>query len=444
MLFEKALSSIGKENEELNKRYEKGVAEYKKAKKTYNKLPENQREKWLKENDWQAKDFADDVMGYDKELDIEKEIRYALRRSLIGKTFPYYGCGDIRSEANERATRWAHEPDTKSGDIAFISYDDAWYEIEAFDDLDSKYQIVNGYTEKQFNEKVKRIKDYGKGYRYARISNEGIVNYENENGKQGVDNIQVDNGQADISLSKMVTREYAGRDGFEKRKDNSTSSRKNLKVKFSLSSTVEKDATNKYGNTYNWRETGYILTDGTRLDLSGKRQGATGGRRTVDHRDIFEDYEDISGTDAMVEFMSRGNIRVSPEYPGINIQVEPNAEQYRLIQDLVERIGWKDEYFSVDFDNEFGDVVETLTYEGKVSGRKVVSDIKYYFKEGKLPHQSELSRFMLSKGSSDGLYQKKIADISKKKVYAKKEALEDLNSILVFEKNILLKLHIRS
>ena len=51
MLFEKALSSIGKENEELNERYEKGVAEYKKAKETYNKLPENQKEKWLKEND---------------------------------------------------------------------------------------------------------------------------------------------------------------------------------------------------------------------------------------------------------------------------------------------------------------------------------------------------------------------------------------------------------
>lgn len=77
MLFEKALSSIGKENKELNERYEKGVAEYKKAKETYNKLPENQREKWLKENDWKAKDFADDVVGYDEELDNEKEIRYA-------------------------------------------------------------------------------------------------------------------------------------------------------------------------------------------------------------------------------------------------------------------------------------------------------------------------------------------------------------------------------
>ena len=73
MFFEKALSSIGKENKELTERYEKGVAEYKKAKETYNKLPENQKESWLKENDWKAEDFADDVMGYDEEVDKEKE-----------------------------------------------------------------------------------------------------------------------------------------------------------------------------------------------------------------------------------------------------------------------------------------------------------------------------------------------------------------------------------
>ena len=169
-------------------------------------------------------------------------------------------------------------------------------------------------------------------------------------------------------------------------------------VRFALKDTVEQDVLAKYGKTYRWTEAGYILKDGTRLDLSGRNEGASGGYRTVDHRDIFDIYEDSEdyGTDAMNQFMARGNIRVMPESPGINLQVEPTEEQYRQIQDLVERLGWKERYFSVDFDNANGDTIDNITYEGAVSARKVVADIKYFFKEGTIPHQSELSKFRFS------------------------------------------------
>ena len=169
-------------------------------------------------------------------------------------------------------------------------------------------------------------------------------------------------------------------------------------VRFALKDTVEQDVLAKYGKTYRWTEAGYILKDGTRLDLSGRNEGASGGYRTVDHRDIFDIYEDSEdyGTDAMNQFMARGNIRVMPESPGINLQVEPTEEQYRQIQDLVERLGWKERYFSVDFDDANGDTIDNITYEGAVSARKVVADIKYFFKEGSIPHQSELSKFRFS------------------------------------------------
>ena len=169
-------------------------------------------------------------------------------------------------------------------------------------------------------------------------------------------------------------------------------------VRFALKDTVEQDVLAKYGKTYRWTEAGYILKDGTRLDLSGRNEGASGGYRTVDHRDIFDIYEDSEdyGTDAMNQFMTRGNIRVMPESPGINLQVEPTEEQYRQIQDLVERLGWKERYFSVDFDDANGDTIDNITYEGAVSARKVVADIKYFFKEGSIPHQSELSKFRFS------------------------------------------------
>lgn len=169
-------------------------------------------------------------------------------------------------------------------------------------------------------------------------------------------------------------------------------------IRFSLSDSVEDDVLKEFGRTWDWREVGYIYKDGTRLDLSGKKRGARGGSRTVDHREIFDIYDDAEdyGTDAMNEFIQRGNIRVAPEYPGINLQVEPTVAQYEEIQSLVERLGWKEKSFSVDISDKNGYTLETLEYDGAVSGRKVVADIKYYFKEGKAPYKSELSGFRYS------------------------------------------------
>lgn len=167
-------------------------------------------------------------------------------------------------------------------------------------------------------------------------------------------------------------------------------------IRFSLRESIEDDIIKKYGKTYRWAETGYLLKDGSRIDMSGRNEGAPGGYRTVDHRDIFYDIDGSYGTDAMVEFMQRGNIRVMPEQPGINLQIEPTEAQYRQIQNLVETLGWKNKEFSVDFDNANGDTIDNLYYEGNVSARKVISDIQYYFKEGKTPYQSELSKFRYS------------------------------------------------
>lgn len=167
-------------------------------------------------------------------------------------------------------------------------------------------------------------------------------------------------------------------------------------IRFSLRENIEDDVIKKYGKTYRWAETGYLLKDGSRIDMSGRNEGAPGGYRTVDHRDIFYDIDGSYGTDAMIEFMQRGNIRVMPEQPGINLQIEPTEAQYRQIQNLIETLGWKNKEFSVDFDNANGDTIDNLYYEGNVSARKVISDIQYYFKEGKTPYQSELSKFRYS------------------------------------------------
>ena len=90
MLFEKALKSVGKEN------------------------LDNSDEISYSKKDYKAEDFADDG----NELSNSDRLRYSFK----GKTFPYYGRGDIRSEANEMATRWAKQEHIKVGWQKLFSY----------------------------------------------------------------------------------------------------------------------------------------------------------------------------------------------------------------------------------------------------------------------------------------------------------------------------------
>lgn len=177
-------------------------------------------------------------------------------------------------------------------------------------------------------------------------------------------------------------------------------------LRYSLKDTVEQDVLKAYGKTYSWKETGYLLQDGTKLDLSGRNNGAPGGYRSVDHREIFDIYDDSDtyGTDAMIEFIARGNIRVIPEYPGINLQVEPTEAQYQQIRSLIENLGWKEKAFMVDFDNANGETIDSLSYENAISANKIIDDIKYYFKEGKVPYRSQLSDFRYSLKDSENNY----------------------------------------
>lgn len=122
--------------------------------------------------------------------------------------------------------------------------------------------------------------------------------------------------------------------------------------------------------------------------MSGKRLGARGGKRTVDHREPFED-----GVDDLIEFMAQGNIRVLPEYPGINLTIEPTEQQYQKIKEMIMKLGYANDYFSIDFDDKNGRTKSSKEYPENINVKKIIDDIKLYFKNGKLPYESELSRF---------------------------------------------------
>ena len=193
------------------------------------------------------------------------------------------------------------------------------------------------------------------------------------------------------------------------------------KVQFSMREPVEayiKKSTQKYGNvekaavehfgiTDDLRTGGYILRDGRMLDFSGahwlegqsqediarwKRQNNS---RQVDHEDIFEAFEmagDDFPSDSRKEFINRGNIRMSPEAPGINIAAEPTSEQYQVIRKLIGENPSGREGFYVDIEDR-NRRIEKLVYDGNVSADRVINDIKYFYTNGEVRAQSDTMRF---------------------------------------------------
>lgn len=182
----------------------------------------------------------------------------------------------------------------------------------------------------------------------------------------------------------------------------------NVKENFSLTADEGKAlrgaAVEHFGKTYRWNETGYLLTNGTKLDFSGRHEGGSGGYRSVDHRDILDIYpahaqEELSGTEAMVDFMQRGNIRISPESAGINLAVQPTQAQESALDDFISRNRGE---VVLDIDDGTGKTVSSTEYPRGTRASKVLNDIRQYFESGETPHISDVARFHYSlKPNSD-------------------------------------------
>ena len=75
------------------------------------------------------------------------------------------------------------------------------------------------------------------------------------------------------------------------------------------------------------------------------------GERYEDHRVVATAYDDLQGTDAMVQFMNEGNIRFMPEAYAVEIIAEPTKEQYAAIEELSKNA---ENGISVEIDDELG------------------------------------------------------------------------------------------
>ena len=183
----------------------------------------------------------------------------------------------------------------------------------------------------------------------------------------------------------------------------------NVKKRYSLKEYTDeekkqhrKDADEYFGHTYKWSETGYILTNGKKLDFSGRHEGGPGGYRTVDHRDIRDALgDDYGGSDysgSMVQFMSEGNIRISPESGGINLSVMPTKNQLDSLSDFISHNRGE---VILDLDTPDGQTVSSTEYPRGTHANKVLADIKSYFEDGTTPQVSSLAQFLSLKGTEN-------------------------------------------
>lgn len=157
-----------------------------------------------------------------------------------------------------------------------------------------------------------------------------------------------------------------------------------------------------FGTTNNYDVAGYLLTDGTMLDFSGKHWGDDNSdSRQVDHRDVLEGlgYDGVhdagtNGIKAMTDMIGSGNIRLMPESGGINLAIAPTKEQIDTLAGYIRHFHGE---IIVDVDAPGGDTIESFSYNKGTAPMAVIRDIMNYFEDGTVPKpQPEYRQFRYS------------------------------------------------
>ena len=273
------------------------------------------------------------------------------------------------------------------GEMIEIATNRRWEKTKHIANKDAKYGVYRYSTAFAFpvkqNNKITNIKSFDA---------ELVILNSSDGKKYLYDIVNIKENTAD-ELDLMKRDQIGGQDAPARRgasKGSIRDSCENVK-KYSLEPTEEaktnvKRAEEYFGTTYKIKEAGYITTDGKMLDFSGRHEGANGGYRTVDHREIGdalgEEYggEDYSG--AMVRFIGEGNIRISPEMGGINLSVLPNKAQRGTLDRYISNFRGE---VILDIDDANGNTIASVEYPKYTHSSVVLKDVDDYFNKGKTP-----------------------------------------------------------
>lgn len=158
-----------------------------------------------------------------------------------------------------------------------------------------------------------------------------------------------------------------------------------LKKAFNVNDKVEpknktvglKEAAKKYfGKTDNFNEAGYLLTDGSMLDFSGKKDGGPPNVRYMDHREV----QSIDGFETdMYSFMEEGNVRMKTESGGFEVSRQTTVGQRKTLSEYIDNLNGE---VIVDLTNIRDGVfksTESIEYPAGTSAEKIFKDIDNYY-----------------------------------------------------------------
>ena len=133
---------------------------------------------------------------------------------------------------------------------------------------------------------------------------------------------------------------------------------------------IEERAIKHYGTTEIFQFAGYLLEDGTMLNFSDG-----GYQRDQDHRNIGWFFKKASGTEALLKFMRRGNVRVMchrDSYSFEYIRPLTTAQKLAIAEACKEasKLGY---YFTLEKDEARGNPIKQW-YDKEA--------LHYLFKEG--------------------------------------------------------------
>jgi hypothetical protein len=238
--------------------------------------------------------------------------------------------------------------------------------------LDTKY-----FTEEETNGVIEMWRGY---FELAKHDNEvprvlKSIDREFEAVKSGTTQV-IDN----IETDRKIQKEVIDSPSFQKYLDSLV---KPLfdKPNYSADEVME-EAIYNHGTTDDYETGAYMTLDGQLLDFN------SGGYRD-DHRTIS-----AFGVD-MNEFMNYGAIRMQPETPGFEMNVEPTSEQYSRLYDYIDYLKeTRTDNISIDIDK--GNSYDSATYNINTPTSKIISDLKEYWRTGSFPKQSQFAEFRYS------------------------------------------------
>lgn len=273
--------------------------------------------------------------GESVDVDSSTEVQYNRKESLIGKTFPTYNESQ-GGDANTLATRWAHRADIIAGDQTLVSFHDAWYMVEKFDDSDSGYQIVGEITENDYNRIAEDIKRNGASGRIQSIQR-AFTDYAQFDKRR-------DSARREESSPRGVQTEHGGEDTKVLQVDRDESQRGQTQSDGNGDSKGRRKS--KRGVKYSLKDSeGKTLSEGQQKYFAdSKVRDSEGNLLVVYHGTMSGDFTVFDASYSNVESDMGAGFYFSSSYEDVNSNYEEGGQDLEAkIERLAEKIEAEEE-----------------------------------------------------------------------------------------------------